>query len=186
MADYIKTYSKIKFTPLEPKDEDISIDDIAHALSLMSRANGHFEEFYSVAQHCIFCCEEALARGYGNKVALACLLHDGSEAYLADITRPVKKNLEKYLEIEEVLQEAIYKKFIGEELTVEERKQISSVDNSLLYYEFIHYMDEKLEMEVEPLVSNPNFKFMEFKEVENQYKELLKNLSRVMAFSTNN
>ena len=35
MADYINTYSKINFAPLEPKCEDILIDDIAHSLSLM-------------------------------------------------------------------------------------------------------------------------------------------------------
>ena len=58
MADYITTYSKIHMTPLEPKAEQISIRDIAHALSLLSRANGHFPEFYSVAQHCIHCCED--------------------------------------------------------------------------------------------------------------------------------
>jgi hypothetical protein len=41
MSDYILTYSKIKFHPLEPRIEDILIEDIAHALSLMTRANGH-------------------------------------------------------------------------------------------------------------------------------------------------
>ena len=113
MEDYINTYSKINFAPLEPKCEDILIDDIAHSLSLMCRANGHFKEFYSVGQHSIYCCEEAIERGYSNTVALACLLHDASEAYLADITRPVKKNLQKYLEIEDVLQNTIYEKYIG-------------------------------------------------------------------------
>ena len=62
MADYITTWSGIHFTPLEPKKEEIRAEDIAHALSLMTRANGHFPEFYSVAQHCIHCCEEAGAR----------------------------------------------------------------------------------------------------------------------------
>ena len=97
MSDHITTYSGVKFSPLNPKEEDIRIDDIAHALSLMTRANGHFPEFYSVAQHCIACCKEAIARGYSNKVALALLLHDASEAYLSDITRPLKKHLEVYL-----------------------------------------------------------------------------------------
>ena len=71
MSDYIITYTKIKFFPLAPIKEDIHIDDIAHALSLMTRANGHFPEFYSVAQHCIACCKEAITRGYSNKLALA-------------------------------------------------------------------------------------------------------------------
>ena len=62
MADYITTYSKTQFSPINPKEEDILIEDIGHALSLMTRANGHFPEFYSVGQHCINCCKEAIAR----------------------------------------------------------------------------------------------------------------------------
>ena len=54
MADYMKTFSKVNFSPLLPNKDNILIDDIAHALSLMCRANGHFPEFYSVAQHSIF------------------------------------------------------------------------------------------------------------------------------------
>lgn len=113
MSDHITTYSGVKFSPLNPKEEDIRIDDIAHALSLMTRANGHFPEFYSVAQHCIACCKEAIARGYSNRVALALLLHDASEAYLADITRHVKQYLEAYLQAEAKLQNTVYSMFLG-------------------------------------------------------------------------
>lgn len=59
MSNYILTYSKIKFYPLEPVIYNINIKDIAHALSLMTRANGHFEYFYSVGQHSINCYREA-------------------------------------------------------------------------------------------------------------------------------
>ena len=176
MADYINTYSKINFAPLEPKCEDILIDDIAHSLSLMCRANGHFKEFYSVGQHSIYCCEEAIERGYSNTVALACLLHDASEAYLADITRPVKKNLQKYLEIEDVLQNTIYEKYIGRSLTEEEQELISLIDDSMLYNEFMHYMNKELPTKDKVLVSNPEFKFVEFSKVENRFKELFNEL----------
>lgn len=97
---YILTYKRKEFYPLEPKVEDIDIEDIAHALSLLCRANGHFKHFYSVGLHSLNCAKEAQARGYSERVMLGCLLHDGSEAYLADITRPVKRHLQKYLEIE--------------------------------------------------------------------------------------
>lgn len=53
MRDYILTYSKTKFYSLEPVMEDIKIIDIAHALSLMTRANGHIKYLYSVAQDAI-------------------------------------------------------------------------------------------------------------------------------------
>lgn len=176
MSDFMTTFSKVEFTPLNPKKEDILVDDIAHALSFMTRANGHFPEFYSVGQHCIFCCEEALARGFSNRVALACLLHDASEAYMADIIRPVKKHLSEYLEIEEKLQTFIYKTFIEEDLNDEELKLVHFIDNALLYNEFIHYANKELEIDKVDLVSKPVFKFTDFKEVENKYKELFYNL----------
>ena len=176
MSDYITTFSKIKFAPLNPKKEDILVDDIAHALSLMSRANGHFPEFYSVGQHSIFCCEEAIARGYSNRVALACLLHDASEAYMSDIIRPVKKHLSQYLEIEEKLQTFIYRVFLEEDLNDEELKLVHFIDNALLYNEFIHYMNEEVNVDKVELVSKPDFKFTDFKDVENRYKELFNNL----------
>lgn len=178
MSDHITTYSGVKFSPLNPKEEDIRIDDIAHALSLMTRANGHFPEFYSVAQHCIACCKEAIARGYSNRVALALLLHDASEAYLADITRHVKQYLEVYLQAEAKLQNMVYSMFLGELLNEQEREQIDSVDNVMLYHEFLHYTSEELSNYKGEILSTPNFKFFEFKIIEQEYKDLFYNLTR--------
>ena len=113
MKNCMTTYTKVQFNTFEPEEDKLRIEDIAHALSMMVRANGHFPEFFSVGQHCIQCCREAIARNYVPQVALACLLHDGSEAYLADVTRPVKKNMTMYLQIEEQLQNMIYHKFLG-------------------------------------------------------------------------
>ena len=64
MPDYITTYTGVHFTPTEPKAEDIRIEDIAHALSMICRGNGHVKTFYSVGEHCINCAAEAEARGY--------------------------------------------------------------------------------------------------------------------------
>lgn len=178
MSDYIITYTKIKFFPLTPIKEDIRIDDIAHALSLMTRANGHFPEFYSVAQHCIACCKEAITRGYSNKVALALLLHDASEAYISDITRPIKKHLDVYLQAEEKLQNMVYGKFLDALPNKQEREQIDSVDNVMLYHEFLHYTSEELLNYKGEILSTPNFKFVEFKIIEQEYKDLFYSLTR--------
>ena len=172
--DYITTYKKVHFTPLDPRPEDILIEDIAHALSLMSRANGHFPSFHSVAQHCIECCQEALERGLGNRVARACLLHDASEAYLADITRPVKQHLPRYRSIENGLLRAIYEKYLNG-ITPEEQKLIKEIDDTLLYYEFYHFMGEELS-EKPPITRIPDFPELPFKAVEKQYLELFKEL----------
>ncbi|TGE31413.1 phosphohydrolase [Desulfosporosinus sp. Sb-LF] len=141
MSDYILTYSKIKFFPLEPVKEDIKIEDIAHSLSLMTRANGHCSHFYSVGQHSIHCYKEAKNRGYSERVQLGCLLHDASESYISDLTRPVKRNLPQYFTIEEKLQRIIYDYFGLGDLLDEERKQIEDVDDTLLHYEFETLMD---------------------------------------------
>ena len=93
MKDYITTYTKKHVTVMDPKPEDIDINDIGHALSMLTRAHGHFGQFYSVGQHCVGCATEAVEREYSNRVVLACLLHDGSEAYLCDIPRPLKKQM---------------------------------------------------------------------------------------------
>ena len=165
----IKTYTGIMFDPLEADMELIWIKDIAHALSMLCRANGHFKSFYSVAQHCINCAKEAAARGYSARVQLGCLLHDGSEAYLSDVIRPVKKVLPKYLEIEEPLQNAIWNKWLSDPLTVEEAKQVFEIDDIMLLNEFVVLMDTKLEEDIPVLLGNISFEFNGFRETEAEY-----------------
>lgn len=172
---YILTYKKLEFYPLDPKIEDIDIEDIAHALSLLCRANGHFKHFYSVALHSINCAYEALKRGYSSRVALGCLLHDGSEAYLADITRPVKKHLQNYLGFEEVLQGKIFEKWIPN-LTDEELKLVFEIDDAILYYEFIELFGEKIFDYTPTLKSNPRFDLIDFSTVEKEFLELFTHL----------
>ena len=89
----IMTYSRVLMDPLDARPDQILIEDIAHSLSLMTRANGHCRQFYSVAQHSINCALEARNLGLSPRVQLACLLHDAAEAYIADIPRPVKHRL---------------------------------------------------------------------------------------------
>ena len=172
---YILTYTKTEFYPLEPRIEDIDIEDRAHALSLLCRANGHFKHFYSVGLHSLNCAYEAQARGYSKNVILGCLLHDGSEAYLADITRPVKKHLHKYLEIEDVLQSKIFEKWIPT-LSEEEKKLVFEVDDAILYYEFTTLFGERIFDYVPILKSKPRFDYIEFMSIENEFKELLNKL----------
>lgn len=173
---YITTYSGIHFTPLEPKAEEILIEDIAHAQSLMTRANGHFPEFYSVAQHSIACAEEAMARGCDNRIVLACLIHDASEAYLSDVTRPVKTVLKEYKNIERTLQDAIYTRFLGDVPSSDENAIIEEIDDTCLYYEFLHYMGEELACTAPEKKSEMEFVTLPFKEVENEFLRIFHNV----------
>lgn len=88
MGEFITTYTGQHFEPTNPNPELIRIEDIAHALSLICRGNGHVKTFWSVGQHCICCAREAAARGLSNRMVLACLLHDASECYMSDVPTP--------------------------------------------------------------------------------------------------
>ena len=169
---YITTVTGKHFCPLDPNSDDIDINDIAHALSLICRANGHFKHFYSVAQHSIACAEEATARGYSPEVILGCLLHDASEAYLCDVTRPVKKHIPQYLQAEEKLQEVIWKRFIGRQLTDVEKKQIFEIDDDILSMEFHLLMPENLNEDYRKLKSACACNYQDPQEVKERFIQL--------------
>ena len=172
----IMTYTKKMFDPLHPNIELIDIEDIAHALSMLCRANGHFKSFYSVAQHSINCMKEAKTRGYSERIQLACLLHDASEAYLSDVTRPVKAELPRYKEIEAPLQEMIWNKWLNNPLTAEETKQVFEIDDMVLLNEFMALMGTALAEEIPVLLSNAQFVFTSFEEIKEEYLSEFKDL----------
>ena len=173
----ITTYQKLRFDPLHPDPETVNKYDIAHALSLLCRAGGHFAHFYSVAQHSVNCAKEAAARGETRRVILACLLHDASEAYLADITRPVKAHLQRYLEIEENLQNTIFRKWLSPALSEDELAAVREIDDTLLYHEFLNIMKEKVFAQELPLHADCSFAEEPFKKVEHEFLFLLDSLS---------
>jgi len=51
----MNTFSGKKFDPMHMNSEDVSLEDLAHALSLLCRGGGHLKYFYSVGQHSINC-----------------------------------------------------------------------------------------------------------------------------------
>lgn len=177
MPDYITTYTGIHFYPTAPKAEDIDILDIAHSLSLQCRGNGHVRTFLSVGQHCIRCAEEALARGYSNRVALICLLHDGSEAYMSDVPRPTKREIPMYSVWEERLLEVIYRKFLGDVPTEEELAVMKEIDDDVLYYDLLELLGEQSSRQAPEIKVAFDYKtFVPFAEVEKRYLELFEEL----------
>lgn len=106
---WIATYSGRKITPLNPDPADIDVEDIAHALANQCRFTGHVRKFYSVAQHSVLA-----STLVDDEFALDALLHDASEAYLADIARPIKNMPgfgDVYHAAEQVLEEAVAERF---------------------------------------------------------------------------
>ena len=170
---YITTFTGKHFDPVVPDDELIDIKDISHALSLICRANGHTPFFYSVAQHSVACAKEAIKRNWSKEIILGCLLHDASEAYLSDVTRPVKKDLEYYLEVEDRLQNQIWRHFIGRDLNEEEIKKVFEIDDEMLSMEFHQIMPEELNDLYKNIISDTHCVFEDPNTVENKMIDLL-------------
>ncbi len=86
--DWIQTYSGKAAHLLNPVPSEIDIEDIAHALSMICRFTGHVHTFYSVAQHSVL-----VAELLPESMQLQGLLHDGHEAFIGDISSPLKRTL---------------------------------------------------------------------------------------------
>ena len=105
----METFTGKKFWPLDPKAEEIRIEDIAHALSMLCRFGGHCREFYSVAQHS--CLVTDLVVAVEPRHALAALLHDAAEAYTGDVIRPIKRSEPKIGAAEEAVMQEVARRF---------------------------------------------------------------------------
>lgn len=169
---YITTYTGKHFDPTKPDMSLVDIRDIAHALSLTCRGNGHVKTFFSVGQHCINAAREAIARGYSERVILACLIHDASEAYMSDVPRPFKRALPEYMEAEGQLLDLIYEKFLGSRLNAEEQGLVKNIDNDLLYYDLKELLNETSEGPAPELMIELNYELVPFEQVENTYLTL--------------
>ena len=169
MADYITTYGGTHFIPTKPDINGIHITDIAHALSLICRGNGHVKTFFSVGQHCIHCALEAEARGYSKRVILACLLHDASEAYMSDVPRPFKQYLTQYKVFEENLLDVIYMKYLGSVLTDDEQKLMKQIDDDMLYFDLSILLDERPETPPPVMKTTFSYEVLPFEVVEQRY-----------------
>lgn len=109
-GEFMQTFTGRQFWPMDPRADEVHIEDIAHALSLQCRYAGHCLRFYSVAEHSIHIAWW-LYRNVGPVSALQGLLHDASEAYLVDVPRPVKPHLAGYKDAEAKVQAVIMRRF---------------------------------------------------------------------------
>ena len=86
---YIRMHSGQKFYLKTPRDNEISIPDLAYHLAGINRYTGGSR--YTVAQHCVVAAQMA-QRFYPDQRYLPAkmLIHDAAEAYYSDMSSPLK------------------------------------------------------------------------------------------------
>lgn len=124
---WILTRSGRQFDFVDPQPDMICIEDIAEGLAKECRYNGQCRGLYSVAQH-----SELGSYLVPEAFAMEFLLHDASEAYCKDITRPHKDLMPEYRVIEKRVDRAIRAKFMLPEAPSD---VVKVVDNIMLVTE---------------------------------------------------
>ncbi len=112
------------FDLLDPAGSSFGIGDIAHGLSMVCRFAGQCHTFYSVAEHCVHASYLAPASH-----AYAALMHDAAEAFIGDVTRPLKRLLPEYKAIEKQVERAVFARFV---VTGADDDEVKLVDRQML------------------------------------------------------
>jgi hypothetical protein len=136
VGDWMQTFTGHAFWPLDPRVEDVFVEDIAHHLSNVCRYAGAARSFFSVAEHSIL-----VSQHVALEYALEALLHDASEAYLGDVIRPLKRSalFASYLDTEARLTAVIFERF-GVASTEESHLAIKEVDDRTILDEAAQVM----------------------------------------------
>jgi uncharacterized protein len=126
------THSGMHINPLFIEPRDIDIEDIAHALALVNRFNGHTKFPISVAQHSTFV--SYLCEAHSPIIALQGLLHDASEAYIGDVITWIKRDatMAHYRLLEQEVQNRIYNLY---GVPLQEFEQVTWNDRIMCDYE---------------------------------------------------
>jgi hypothetical protein len=151
MGDGIALLSGTLFNYNAPEDSDVTIEDIAGALSNVCRFSGHLPRFYSVAQHLV-----NTSRIVPRDHAFTALMHDTAEAFTNDLPTPLKHALPIFKELEIKIESAMANKFGFEypyppevkladtQMLLLEKNYVKEDDNEWEYYkdvEFEHLRD---------------------------------------------
>ena len=168
---HIETVFGKLVNPTNPDLETLDIQDIAWALSRISRFAGHTITAipYNVAQHSVYVCQiiKDLLQGkctfpvpmeisaavdvvktanIQDDLLMKGLLHDAHEAFIGDIPSPIKRIpevAETFRLLESRIDHAIYTKFNLQESIIEEKQIIKFADMVALAVEAYQFMPSR-------------------------------------------
>lgn len=128
---------------LEPDSAVITPEVLAHHLSQVNRYAGAPRRPMSVAEHTILVSKFLESERVEPETILRGMHHDDSEAFLHDLTRPLKEQLSAYRVIEDRMTITIDEALRFGPLTVEQKTIIKGADNWALSCEAYHLMPSK-------------------------------------------
>lgn len=99
------------FHPMDPRPDEVHIEDIAQSLSRQIRYNGHSDLIINVAHHSCNTAWLADTMGCPPETQLAMLMHDAGEYIVGDFIRPLKVKFPDFILIEDKIMAAVTKRF---------------------------------------------------------------------------
>lgn len=149
----MQTHSRGRVDLVHPDASQIRLHDIAEHLSRIGRFNGAvIVDNYSVAQHSSMCAFAARILNADTGTCMMALLHDAHEAYMGDITTPMKEAI-RYVSghsnalkmISDGLDAAIFQALLGRHYervwTTFDRGLVKDVDAWMTGYESRVFLD---------------------------------------------
>lgn len=140
-SNWVGTFNGRRIDLQNPDPKQITLRDIAQGLGNQCRFTGQVRDFYSVAEHCIHVAELVPAEH-----KLAALLHDAQEAFIADMSTPMKAEIGAgYREIEDRIVRALDERFSMNGSLISLPQCVKDADRIMLMTErdalFDHYED---------------------------------------------
>ena len=128
------TVNKTRFNLMDPDHTMVYIGDILHGMAIQNRFYGQTIRPYSIAEHLVRCCDQAVIEGYSDSKQLAILIHDFSETWYGDVASPIKAMLgERYKQYECLAEKIIESMILGHESDFHDDVKI--IDNRMLITE---------------------------------------------------
>lgn len=127
----------------DPHQGSISLGSIAHGLAHTCRFAGQSERFYSVAEHACLVAAKLEGEGAMERVVFAGLHHDDAEAFIGDVTRPLKSLLPGYAKLEARVTREIAEALGLPLLSAQQRAQIKAADDWALSCEAYYLLPSR-------------------------------------------
>lgn len=127
----IPTFSGRWLDLANPSSGRILLVDIVHSLGNLCRNVGQGGTYYSVAEHSCIVCDVLMARTGSSRLGLLGLFHDAAEAYINDLSRPLKNLVPAVRVVEDQVQAEVWRAMRIDPPTDDETAGVKGIDVAL-------------------------------------------------------